>query len=62
MYTALRAGPCRFALIDPRNERSFVAHANAVGLRYTLMQRIEGYNISIGKAVAMALFRSAAKE
>ena len=58
----LRAGACRFALIDPRNERSFVAHANAIGLRYTLMQRIEGYNISIGKTVAMALFRSAEKE
>jgi 4-amino-4-deoxy-L-arabinose transferase-like glycosyltransferase len=58
----LRAGPCRFALIDPRNERSFVAHANAIGLRYTLMQRIEGYNISIGKKVAMTLFRSAEKE
>jgi len=24
-----------------------------------LMQRIEGYNISVGKPVAMALFRSA---
>jgi 4-amino-4-deoxy-L-arabinose transferase-like glycosyltransferase len=58
----LRAGACRFALIDPRNERSFVAHANAIGLRYTLMQRIEGYNISIGKKVAMTLFRSAEKE
>jgi hypothetical protein len=55
----LRAGSCHFALIDPRNERSFVAHANAIGLRYTLVQRIEGYNISIGKTVAMALFRSA---
>jgi 4-amino-4-deoxy-L-arabinose transferase-like glycosyltransferase len=55
----LRAGPCHFALIEPRNERSFVQRANAVGLRYTLMQRIDGYNISIGKAVTMALFRSA---
>jgi 4-amino-4-deoxy-L-arabinose transferase-like glycosyltransferase len=55
----LRAGACHFALIDPRNERSFVQRANAVGLRYTLMQRIEGYNISIGKPVVMALFRSA---
>jgi len=55
----LRAGPCHFALIEPRNERSFVQRANAIGLRYTLMQRIEGYNISVGKPVAMALFRSA---
>lgn len=55
----LRAGACHFALIDPRNERSFVQRANAIGLRYTLMQRLEGYNISIGKPVVMALFRSA---
>jgi len=55
----LRAGSCHFALIDPRDERSFVQRANAIGLRYTLVQRIEGYNISIGKQVSMALFRSA---
>jgi len=55
----LRSGACHFALVDPRNERSFVQRANAIGLRYTLMQRLEGYNISIGKPVAMALFRSA---
>ena len=53
----LRGGACHFALIDPRNERSFVQRANALGLRYTLMQRIDGYNISIGKPVVMALFR-----
>jgi 4-amino-4-deoxy-L-arabinose transferase-like glycosyltransferase len=55
----LRAGACHFALVDPRNERSFVQRANAIGLRYTLMQRLDGYNISIGKPVTMALFRSA---
>jgi 4-amino-4-deoxy-L-arabinose transferase-like glycosyltransferase len=55
----LRAGSCHFALVDQRGERSFVQRANAIGLRYTLMQRLEGYNISIGKQVAMALFRSA---
>ena len=30
----LGQGPCRFALIDPRSERSFVQRANANGLRY----------------------------
>jgi len=38
-------------LIDPRSERSFVQRANAIGLRYALTQRIEGYNISIGRQV-----------
>jgi hypothetical protein len=55
----LRSGACHFALVDPRSERSFVQRADAVGLRYTLVQRIEGYNISIGKAVVLAIFRSA---
>ena len=56
----LRAGACHFALIDPRSERSFVQRANALGVRYALMQRVEGYNVSIGKQVVLTLFRSAA--
>jgi 4-amino-4-deoxy-L-arabinose transferase-like glycosyltransferase len=56
----LNEGPCRFALIDPRSERAFVARANAVGLRYALNQRLEAFNISIGRPVALAVFRSAA--
>jgi 4-amino-4-deoxy-L-arabinose transferase-like glycosyltransferase len=54
----LRRGPCHFALIDARSERGFVQRANSIGLRYTLLQRIEGYNISIGLPVALTLFRS----
>jgi 4-amino-4-deoxy-L-arabinose transferase-like glycosyltransferase len=56
----LRSEPCHFALIDPRSERSFVQRAESVGLRYSLIQRIEGYNISIGKPVSMTVFRSQA--
>jgi 4-amino-4-deoxy-L-arabinose transferase-like glycosyltransferase len=56
----LNTGECHFALIDPRSERSFVQRANAIGLRYALSQRIEGYNISIGRPVNLAVFRSAA--
>jgi len=56
----LRSGPCHFALIDPRSERSFVQRAELLGLRYSLIQRIEGYNISIGKPVSMTVFRSQA--
>jgi 4-amino-4-deoxy-L-arabinose transferase-like glycosyltransferase len=54
----MNKGPCRFALIDPRSERNFIQRANAIGLRYALDQRIEGYNISIGQPVAMTLFRT----
>jgi len=56
----LRSGPCHFALIDPRSERSFVQRAESVGLRYSLVQRVEGYNISIGKPVTLTVFRSQA--
>jgi 4-amino-4-deoxy-L-arabinose transferase-like glycosyltransferase len=56
----LRNGPCHFALIDPRSERSFVQRADALGLRYSLLQRIDGYNISIGKPAVLTVFRSAA--
>jgi 4-amino-4-deoxy-L-arabinose transferase-like glycosyltransferase len=56
----LNTGGCHFALIDPRSERSFVQRANAIGLRYSLSQRIEGYNISIGRPVNLAVFRSVA--
>ena len=57
----LRAGPCHFALIDARSERSFVQRANAIGLHYALSQRVDGYNISIGRPVMLTVFRSAEK-
>ena len=58
----LRAGPCQFALVDPRSEHSFVQRAESSGLRYSLTQRIEGYNISIGKPVSLTIFRSQAAQ
>ena len=57
----LRGGPCRFALVDARSERGFVQRANAIGLRYAVSQRVDGYNISIGRAVMLTVFRSTEK-
>jgi 4-amino-4-deoxy-L-arabinose transferase-like glycosyltransferase len=54
----LRKGRCRFALIDARSERAFVQRANAIGLRYALSQRVDGYNFSVGQKVALTVFRS----
>jgi 4-amino-4-deoxy-L-arabinose transferase-like glycosyltransferase len=54
----LRGGPCHFAVIDPRSERAFTQRAESTGLRYSLSQRFEGYNISIGKPVTLTVFRS----
>jgi hypothetical protein len=54
----LAKGPCHFALVDARSERSFVQRADAIGLRYARSQHIDGYNISIGRQVSLSLFRS----
>jgi 4-amino-4-deoxy-L-arabinose transferase-like glycosyltransferase len=56
----LRTGSCHFALVDPRSERSFAQRAESTGLRYSFSQRVEGYNISIGKPVVLTVFRSQA--
>jgi 4-amino-4-deoxy-L-arabinose transferase-like glycosyltransferase len=58
----LGQGPCRFALVDARSERGFVQRANAMGLHYALASRIEGFNISIGRPVALSIFRSVDEE
>jgi 4-amino-4-deoxy-L-arabinose transferase-like glycosyltransferase len=54
----LHQGLCHFALVDARSERNFVQRADAIGLHYALSQRVEGYNISIGRSVALTVFRS----
>src|SRR6478735_624424 len=58
----LGQGTCRFALVESRSERGFVQRAEAIGLRYNVAKRIEGYNISQGKAVSIAIFRSEGTE
>src|SRR5277367_3433690 len=58
----LGQGSCRFALVEGRSERSFAQRAEAIGLRYNVATRIEGYNISQGKAISIAIFRSEGTE
>lgn len=58
----LGQGTCRFALVEARSERSFVQRAEAIGLRYNAATRIDGYNISQGRAVSIAIFRSEGTE
>jgi 4-amino-4-deoxy-L-arabinose transferase-like glycosyltransferase len=57
----LRGGACRFALIDRSQERSFAQRADAIGLRYTPLERVQGINISGGREVSIAVFRSEAQ-
>jgi len=58
----LNQGSCRFALVEQRSERTFVQRAEAIGLRYNVATRIEGYNISQGRAVSVAIYRSEGTE
>jgi 4-amino-4-deoxy-L-arabinose transferase-like glycosyltransferase len=55
----LREGSCRFAFIEARQEREFALRAEAIGLRYDRGPRVEGYNISNGKPITIAVFESA---
>jgi len=55
----LRDGSCHFAFVDARQERDFALRAEAIGLRYDRGPRIEGYNVSIGKPITIAVFQSA---
>ena len=55
----LRQGSCRFAFVDAKQERAFALRADAIGLRYDRGPRIDGYNISVGKPLTIAVFQSA---
>src|ERR1700723_2816590 len=58
----LGQGSCRFALVEARSERGFAQRAEAIGLRYNVATRIEGYNLSQGRAISIAIFRSEGTE
>jgi hypothetical protein len=58
----LKQGSCRFALIEQRSERNFVQRAEAIGLRYKVGARIDGYNFSQGRAISISIFRSEGTE
>ena len=54
----LRPGGCRFAFVEARHERNFLRRADAIGLRYSQGPRLEGYNISTGRSVSIAIYRA----
>jgi 4-amino-4-deoxy-L-arabinose transferase-like glycosyltransferase len=57
----LMGGACRFAFVDAKQERTFALRAEAIGLRYDRGPRIDGYNISIGRPISIAVFQSVAE-
>src|SRR6201991_4839433 len=58
----LSHGSCRFALVEARAGRAFAQRAEAIGLRYNVATRVEGYNFSQGKPISVAVFRSEGTE
>jgi len=54
----LAGGECRFAFIELRQERSFAQRADALGLFYTPVSRIEAFNLGTGKTAIISVFRS----
>jgi hypothetical protein len=55
----LNGGTCRFAFIESRQERAFALRAEAIGLQYTRGPRVDGYNISTGRPISIAVFAAA---
>jgi|SRR5271169_355519 len=55
----MRQGSCRFAFVDAKQERAFALRAEVIGLRYTRAPRIDGFNISVGKPLTIAVFQTA---
>jgi 4-amino-4-deoxy-L-arabinose transferase-like glycosyltransferase len=58
----LGQGSCRFALVESRQARAFTQRAEAIGLRYNINSRVEGYNYSQGRQISVAVFSSEGTE
>jgi 4-amino-4-deoxy-L-arabinose transferase-like glycosyltransferase len=54
----LLPGGCRFAFVEARQQRAFALRAEAIGLRYNRGPLVEGFGISIGKPVSIAVFET----
>jgi 4-amino-4-deoxy-L-arabinose transferase-like glycosyltransferase len=55
----LRQGGCRFAFIEAREQRAFAQRAEAIGLHYKAGPTVQGFNISTGRRIAVAVFQAA---
>jgi 4-amino-4-deoxy-L-arabinose transferase-like glycosyltransferase len=54
----LKQGGCRFAFVEARQERAFALRAEALGLRYSRVHRVDGINISGLRPIAVTVFRA----
>ena len=58
----LSEGRCRFAFVESRQQRAFAQAAESIGLRYSLGRRVEGFNISGGRRISIAIFRAEGRQ
>ncbi|MEA2939207.1 MAG: hypothetical protein QOC56_2711 [Alphaproteobacteria bacterium] len=56
----LHGGDCRFAFVEGRHERSFAQRADAIGLQYAPVTRIDAFNAGIARPATIAVYRSTA--
>jgi 4-amino-4-deoxy-L-arabinose transferase-like glycosyltransferase len=49
---------CGVALIEARQEAAFLRRAGEIGLRYSRGASVDGFNISSGRTVSIAVFRT----
>jgi hypothetical protein len=54
----LKQGGCRFAAIESRHERSFALRAEALGLRYSLLQSIDAINFNGGRRITISIYQA----
>lgn len=54
----LRRGGCRLAVIESHHDRSFGLRADALGLRYSRVTRIEATNVTRGRPLVVTIYRS----
>jgi 4-amino-4-deoxy-L-arabinose transferase-like glycosyltransferase len=57
----LRGGPCRFAVIESHEQKGFAQAADAIGLRYSLGFKIDGFNMGSGRTASLSVYRSASE-
>jgi len=54
----LRRGGCRVAAVEARHERSFALRAEALGLRYARLARIDAFNLARVRPMTVTVYRS----
>lgn len=54
----LLRGGCRVVAVETRHERSFAMRAEALGLRYARVARIEAFNLARGRPMTVTVYRS----